>query len=334
MNYGQIIKEAVRIFCRYKVLWIFGVVITLFGQGEYVFRVRENGATASGEIIRLDILSLLTQKQIDAFLANPLPYLIYLGLIGLAIWFVSLLAAWSSQAALIMLVGDINRGLGVSLSRGWFWVRLDGLQLTRLALFFAFLYFLLFSPFLVLGAVVLDRSGLRIEQLLTGGNISNAQVQTQLERLVPYLREMQGILIPLLIFGLLAGWLVWMLHQVSARVYMLEDRRLLDAIRRGWQVMRQNFGYIILTSAALAAAGAIFGALVAPPAVFLGQTQSSGETVRGLLLGFYLLVMQIGLGGALTSFNSVLWTRLYIEMTEREKLKTMPEPAAAAKVRT
>ena len=49
MNYSIIFKEALNTFWRHKSLWIFGIVITIFGQGEYGFSVNYRESYPAGQ---------------------------------------------------------------------------------------------------------------------------------------------------------------------------------------------------------------------------------------------------------------------------------------------
>ena len=93
--------------------------------------------------------------------------------------------------------------------------------------------------------------------------------------------------------------------------------------------MRKNLGHILLNGIVLIVISVVFGWIVAIPALiiwvpvaraFLHQDWNLFTIIAAIIMGFYLLFVAIGLGGILTSFNSVLWTKLYKAMVAKENI--------------
>jgi len=91
MNYITIFKEALGTFWRHKSLWIFGIVITIFGQGEYNFSVnyRESYPAGQGGPPEIPGRDLLLK-----FFENPVPYIIGFSLLSLLVWIITSLISW------------------------------------------------------------------------------------------------------------------------------------------------------------------------------------------------------------------------------------------------
>jgi hypothetical protein len=132
-------------------------------------------------------------------------------------------------------------------------------------------------------------------------------------------------------------WLISLLNNVSARSLVLENLGVIAAVRRGWGLARAHAGHVLLNGAVLFVIGIVFGFAAAIPALVLwvptaqailhGQW-SAISILTGILMGLYILVVMIGLGGILTSFNSTLWTKLYKAMTGKEESPVAENQAA------
>ena len=101
----------------------------------------------------------------------------------------------------------------------------------------------------------------------------------------------------------------------------------MDSVRRGWNIVRKNIGYTLLNWFIFAMFSGIFGLLGAAPALvlwiptaraFLHNDWSGISVVMGILTVIYFVIMGIGIGGILTSFNSTLWTKLYKGFVAKE----------------
>jgi len=79
----------------------------------------------------------------------------------------------------------------------------------------------------------------------------------------------------------------------------------------------------LLNGIVLVVLGVIFAGIAAIPALvlwvplasgILQQTWTASTALMAVLFGIYYLLAAVALGGTLTSFNSVLWTRFYRAM--------------------
>jgi hypothetical protein len=128
---------------------------------------------------------------------------------------------------------------------------------------------------------------------------------------------------PLVCIGGILGWLLGLLNKVTARVFVLENLSIFESIRQGWKIARGNFGHILLNGIVLIVISVIFGWIAAIPALaiwvpvaraLLHQNWSITSIILAVIMALYFLLIVVGVGGILTSFNSVLWTKLYKAM--------------------
>ncbi|MBI5354541.1 MAG: hypothetical protein HZB50_18020 [Chloroflexi bacterium] len=134
MNYVSIFKEALNTFWRHKSLWVFGIVITIFGQGEYSFSVnyRESYPAGQGGLPSMPGSDLLIK-----ILDNPIPYIIGFSLLSLVIWIIKSLICWWSQSALISMVDDADQKGSTSVNSGWNAGKQRAIPLTIMSILFA-----------------------------------------------------------------------------------------------------------------------------------------------------------------------------------------------------
>jgi len=139
--------------------------------------------------------------------------------------------------------------------------------------------------------------------------------------------------VPLFCLTVILGWLLGLLNKIAARSLVLENLSILGSIKRGWQLMKKHFGYVLLNGIMLVVLGVIFAGIAAIPALvlwvplasgILQQTWTTSTVLMAVLFGIYYLLVAVALGGTLTSFNSILWTRFYRAM------QTAASPATEA----
>jgi hypothetical protein len=316
MNYGKVLTDAFNIFWSHRSLWLFGVIAALFGQSDYRFRVNftQSLGASSG---RDSSLNPLEGTILERIFENPLPYLIALGGLSLVWWVISTFLGWLAQGALIGMVDEIDRTGSTSLGQGWATGRQHTLPLFFIALTLALPLLIL----LIIGlAILLPFLNQVLSQIFYSDTFNPDLFMESLFRLM-------ACLIPLACTGLFLGTLLRLLNLIAARSCVLEGLSPLRSLKRGWSLITQNIGYILLNWLMLSLVGATFGAIVGIPALLLWipaagaflyeewSFLSTGSLIASLL---YLAIIGVGLGGILTSFNSALWTKLYKAFREKE----------------
>lgn len=326
MNYITIFKEALNTFWRHKSLWIFGIVITVFGQGEYGFSVnyRESYPAGQGGIPTMPGSDLLIK-----ILENPIPYIIGFSLLSLVFWIITSLICWWSQSALISMVDDIDQKGSTSVSNGWNAGKQRAIPLTLIAVLFALPTAILNLPAIVGGIWFFSQFFDIYKSMLLGKTPSPEEMQTVFQPLMSNIFLGFACIFPLICIGGILSWLLGLLNKVTARSFVLENLPIIDSIKRGWQITRKNLGHILLNGIVLIVISIIFGWIVAIPALiiwvpvaraFLHQSWNASTIIAAIIMGFYFLFVAVGFGGILTSFNSVLWTKLYKAMVVKENI--------------
>lgn len=316
MNYFELLKRAAQIFWHTKALWLLGILAALFGQNEYGFsvnyseRVPASGATQPGA----PFADFLANPWVASFLADPIPYLMAIGALALIIWMITTLVGWLMQGAMIDLAARAERGEAPSLraSLGRSREHIGPLFLMRLVLAIPTMIVIILAALLIVP--------LFLAVFRTGTPDPSA--------IFPRLFGTLACLIPLFLLNGLAGIVLTMLNVLAARACVLEGLTMRASLRRGWFLLRRNLGYTVLNWFMFLIFGAIFSFAAALPALLLlitaGQAflhnEWTGWAVASALgLAVYFVVMSIGVGGILTSFNSTVWTVLFQAFQRKEE---------------
>lgn len=328
VDFGDIIMRAWQITWRNRGLWILGILAScLSGQGggsgggnNFNF---SNGSSGSGDL----------PPGVERMLEQLAPMAM-----GIAIGFICLMLLISLVS---IVLGFIGRGglIGgarlaeangrVSFAEGWSAGTRNLGRLFVLWLFtglpFLIIVLLLAGGFVVfvLGAVA--SGGTReLETFFAGGLITGVLC-----------------LIPLICILSLAGVAANILNHMGTLAAVIENRSGLDALRRGWEVLRNNFVSLVILGAILVVLGWVFGFVVALPIIITvlpvifsvglavaseNQTAITGTLAFALLCcAVYTPILWV-LQGIFETWAWSAWTLIY------GKLIAPPPPAAPASV--
>ena len=147
-------------------------------------------------------------------------------------------------------------------------------------------------------------------------------------------------LIPLICLLVPIGWLVTIITEQASIAIVVENLGILDGLRRGWDVVRNNLGPVIVMGLILIlgvglVGGFIIGlpfAAIVLPALF-GVIAGTPTAIRGglafaaLCLVAYLPVL-IVLNGILRGYIESAWTLTFLRLTGRQ-IGLAPVPSAA-----
>ena len=326
MNYQTVFKESLNTFWRHKSLWIFGIVITLFGQGEYSFSVNYRESYPAGQE---GFPTMPGSEFLLKFFENPVPYILGFGLLSLVLWVIKSLIAWGAQGALICMVDDIDQNGSTSFTTGLNGGKKRAFSLTIISILFALPQIIINLPAIAGGIWFFSQSIDFYKDMLMGKTPSPQEMQTLFEPLMSNIFLGFACLFPLICIGGILGWLLSLLNKVTARIFVLENLSITDSIKRGWEITRKNLGHVLLNGFILVVLGVVFGWIAAIPALaawvpvaraLLHQNWTTSTTIAAIFVGFYFLFVVLGVGGILTSFNSTLWTKLYKAMVENETI--------------
>ena len=136
-------------------------------------------------------------------------------------------------------------------------------------------------------------------------------------------------LLPLICLFIPVAWAVSVIVEQANIALVVENLSITEAIKRGWQVVRDNLGNMIVMSLILILGvsligGAIIGLpllIVFAPAV-AGAVNGTADAIRnglifsGLLFLVYLPFL-LALSGVLRAYTSSAWTLTYLRLTHK-----------------
>jgi hypothetical protein len=146
-------------------------------------------------------------------------------------------------------------------------------------------------------------------------------------------------IIPLLCLAVPFFWLVGLVIEQANIAIVIEDVGIIDGLRLGWNVFRDNFGAVFVMGLILSLGISLIGgfiisiplAIVAAPAIIgiASGTQRAlggGLLVAALCFVAYLPVLII-LSGALRAYIESAWTLTYLRLTNKpEAMEPVPSP--------
>jgi hypothetical protein len=295
MDFGYVLKRAWQIIWKFKVLWIFGILASCGQAGS-------SGGSNSG--YRFSGQDTNIGPQIEGFFNQLNPAFIAL-LIGLGIFFVLVLVV------LAILLGTIGR---VGLIRGTVKAEQGAVRLT-----FGELW----------------RDGLQYFwrvfglNLLVGATIFIAVIAVIIVMIIPTVFTLGLCLIPLMCLFIPVMWAVYVVIEQANIALVVENLGITEAIGRGWQVVRDNIGNMIVMSLILfLGVGLIGGAIIGIPLLIVGapavmgvvagtsDALRNGLLVSGVLFLVYLPILLL-LSGILRSYTTSAWTLTYLGLTNK-----------------
>ena len=308
MEFGEVLSRAWQIIWKYKVLWIFGI---LAGCGTATGGAGSNSgfrASRRGELP--PAISNWFQSSNQGLILTIIGVII---VVVILLVIISLVLGTIGRVGLIRgtQLGDQNAGhLAFSElfneSLRYFW-RVLGLNLLVGIVLFI-IYGILVLAYVVVG----------IATLFVGFIC-----------LLPFV----CLLVPL-------GWFVQVILEQANVALVVEDTGIMDAIQRGWMIVKTNLGPIILMALILVlGVSLIGGSIIALPfgAILIpvlggvaigGRTAITGGLVFAVLcLVAYLPVLLI-LSGILRAYTSTAWTLTYLRLTRPAIRPVQPLPVA------
>jgi hypothetical protein len=340
MDIGATISRAINITLKHRVLWVLGFLAALAGSGtssNVNFNVPGSnmGTTGStgGELPpeMAQFFDMLQQNS-GAILAGAFGLICVLTLISIALWVVSIIA----RGGLIGGVDQIEREGNTTFGQAWrmgaakFW-RLLGLNL------------LLALPLIVAGLIVAVLIGGSVVALIATAAGADGQMDD-----AAAVGLFSGGLAVFCIGGAFACVAVLYSILVSAittfgeRAIVLDNAGVMDSIRKGWDVFRNNLGNIILIAVLMFIINFVIGlvvglvsvALFAPvlisSAVTLGNegTLGAGTVILGALAFIAVIIISAIISALFVAFNSTTWTLAYRQFTGRGIISSGNTPAA------
>jgi hypothetical protein len=298
MDIGYVLKRAWEIIWKFKVLWVFGILAGFSQAGT---------SSGSNSGWRYSTQGIDFSSQIDLFFARTSP-----GLVALMITLAIIIAL--ALTVIVILVGTVGR---VGLIRGTVKAeqgvaRLTFRELWREGLTYFWRVFglnLLIGVAIFITVIVL----IVLAVVLTVGTLGLILL----------------CLVPLLCLILPIWWAVVVIVEQANVALVVENLGIIEAIKRGWQVVWSNIGNMILMSLILLVGvsligGAIIGLpmlVVAAPAISGAAIGTSDAIRNGLIAsgGLFIIYLPFLLlaSGILRSYTSSAWTLTFLRLTNK-----------------
>jgi hypothetical protein len=146
-------------------------------------------------------------------------------------------------------------------------------------------------------------------------------------------------LIPLICLLVPLSWLVNIILEQANIAIVVENLGIMDGLRRGWEVVKENLGMILVMALILYVGFGLIGgliigipiaAIIAPAVIgLINGTQGAvqgGLLIAGLCLVLYIPVA-IVLNGVLQSYIKTAWTLTYMRLTTKPNIVEAPATA-------
>lgn len=323
MDYMDTLRRGWQITWNNKWLWLLGFLAALgsgggsnFSSSNYQFGSEDFGA------------GTISPETGLALAGGALVLVCVFFIVGILLWLVSLAA----KGGLITSVADLNRGessrFGQAFRQGW-----------RKLLPLLGMTLLLFGVIIILGiiiAVVFAGTIIGAISASQGAGSDGGQgVAAILGSLGIGLLCLLCLLIPLSI-------VLSLIYPFAYRGIMLRDMRVMDAIRHGWRVLRENLAHILVLGVIFLVVNIIIGLIggtiigllglstgLLQTLVSGGQATTSQWVAGGLGLLAIVLVFSI-ISAVVTAWRSATFTLAYQQWTGKEPLKDSAAPVAPA----
>ena len=302
MDFGEVLSRAWQITWKYKVLWIFGILAGCGGQGgRGSFNFQGNGGAPGGPLPPgLRRFGIVLDRWFSG-LSDVEAILLMVGIAVAVLLLVAVVLAASTVGRIGLIRGTLEADQGAA------------------ALTFGGL-FAQVRPFFwrVLGLNVL----LGVVLLLAFGSIAAfAAVFTVLTFGLGVL-----CLLPLICLLAPAAWFFGIVIEQANVALIADDLSIVESLARGWQVVRENVGPMIVMGLILTLGiGLIGGFIIALPLFLIvfpvfvamfgdtAQVQNTGLLIAGLCFVLYLPVLLV-LAGILRTYIESAWTLTYLRL--------------------
>lgn len=318
MNYMDTLKRGWQITWNNKWLWLLGFLAALGGGGGFSSGSNysmDSGSVAPGTTPNIE------PGMIAAIIGGAALLFCVFFIVGILLWLVSL----ASKGGLIKSVAELDRGGTSSFGRAFRqgWAKL--LPLVGMTL-------LLFSVVIILAIIMsIGFAGTLAAALAAGASADSNALMGLVGTAGLVFLCLLCLLVPL-------SLVLSLIYPFAYRGIMLRDLRVMDSIRHGWRVLRENLGEILLLGLiffvvnfiiGLIAAGII--GLVGISSGLIGLMMTGGELTTTQIVGAGVAMLATFVIFAIISAIFVAWrsatfTLAYQQWTGKEALKDSAAP--------
>ena len=341
MDHFKVLKRAWNITWRYRVLWVFGILLALTtsrggGGGGSQYKVSGDDFASFGRDFATP-LAPPAPEVIASFVGALIAIGIALACVILILIVVSLVIRYVAETALIRLVDDHEetgekRSVGRGIQMGW----------SRSALRL-FLIDLLIGLPLAIAFILLFLLALVPLLLWTTGSEAAGAVGTL---------ATIGLVFLFIMLAIVVAVVISLLMRFFHRACVLEELGVVEAIKHGFRMVKEHLGdvalmWLIMLGVGIGLAVAMIIVVVllvllamvlaGVPALLAGGLSSLafegplpwivGAAVGIPIFILMLVVPMLFLGGLIEVFKSSVWTLTYREVRALESVE--PEPSAA-----
>lgn len=297
MDYGRLLVRSWQLTWRHKLLWPLGLILAMGSVATAVLRFTYLPQLTQylGDPSRIALDSLIGSEPYWTWLLGGTAVFLILSLVSWLVWAVA-------QGAVISAVLDAETGQPVS------WRRALNGGTALLGRFIAIDAIVFFPLFLLLLLLMLLATGLMLAftwQMMQTGSMESAAV---------WLAVGMACLLPLSCLLLPLGALTSIFRTLAFRETGVRPGKVRDAIRRTWQVLRRQWGAVLVVWALLWGIQAALNLLLSGLALPLG-----GITAVAPQWGHWLgWLVGVATAVPLTLWHTVtavLWTLVYREIS-------------------
>ncbi|MDR3576653.1 MAG: hypothetical protein P4L50_22540 [Anaerolineaceae bacterium] len=317
MNIGEVLKKSWDIIWKFKVLWIFGLFASCGrsggggGGGGQSFNFRNNPGTFSNQNPFPELTPYA--QRIQNFFAQIPVWVYVLIILAVLIWIL-----------IVIIISTIGR---IGIVRGA-WMADEGAerlsfgQLWGEGLHYFWRIFLLDLLFLIVGVA------LAVLIIVPAAFFAVATLGIGLICLIPLI----CLLIPV-------SWFITVLLEQSIVAILGENRGVIDGLSRAWNVIKDNFGPMIVMALILFIGRLILGFIIALPALIIliplfgslvGGLATGSQALfgSGIIIGLIVLICVFGpiayiLESIIQTYVSTAWTLTFRRLTQTPA----PQPA-------
>ncbi len=323
MRYGEIIQRAVRITWRNKAMWIFGILLAMFGG----MRGGAGGGTGPQFSIGGTDISrwfhFMPGPPVDwnALAAAGLALIGLIAIVGLFLAILGIIVRYTSLGALIGMAAEEQAGLRPAFSDGLRrgWRRL--LPLFLIALVIGIVGFvvaiIIISAFIALGAAIALPA---VAMFSAGGGwIAVGIIWSVVLGL--------GLLALGIVVAIVIGAVFAIVREYAYRAAVLQHQGVFDAIGTALTLVRTRFWqsagiwallWAIQFAIALVLLPVLFVIGGGVSVVLAALSAAARSAIPALVLGLPLLMVGIVImliaGGIYTAFDATAWTLFYLEL--------------------
>ncbi|MCA9946670.1 MAG: hypothetical protein KC449_24480 [Anaerolineales bacterium] len=318
MDFGQLFRRSWDIVWQNKYLFILGFLAALGAGGNGGSGVNYNFPSSSTSPTRPFPSDFANEVTLfwDQYGGLVLGLVCFFFVLGIIFWLIRL----SAQGGLIEAVDRIESGEKMSFGKAF---SAGVNRLTSLA----GLNLLLNGPFILLGLIFAGIGGsFFVSAMRQGGELTEAMGQT-----FAILAACGGLLACLL---LPIGLVVAIVLPFAQRGLLLQKMGVVESIRHGWAVVRNNIGDIIMLIIAFVVLGFLFGLVTAVfviPFAFLAAGPFILDAIRGNEISFGMLeAVTLAFGGlclglvaaavnsVMTAYRSTVVTLAYQQFIQKD----------------